>query len=210
MSKIKSIILKGVYNERFEEIFCNKKDNIEIYKNLNKNNKLKGEGKIDIEQNLFYYKTFIPENENQSIFYIIYCDKTYSKEKIDDCFEEIDGILNENRKFSLNNFPKKIKEEIKTIFEKFEFYDNTVLNLNINDNNGEKDNLEIDNNLEEKKLEKKLIDENDDEFFGKKENKNCLDSILSNLKIIYLVICGIILVLLIISMIIYLPQKKEK
>lgn len=209
MSKIKSIILKGVYNERFEEIFCNKKDNIEIYKNLNKNNKLKGEGKIDIEQNLFYYKTFIPENENQSIFYIIYCDKTYSKEKIDDCFEEIDGILNENRKFSLNNFPKKIKEEIKTIFEKFELYDNTVLNLNINDNNGEKDNLEIENNLEEKKLEKKLI-ENDDELFSKKENKNCLDSILSNLKIIYLVICGIILVLLIISMIIYLPQKKEK
>lgn len=209
MSKIKSIILKGVYNERFEEIFCNKKDNIEIYKNLNKNNKLKGEGKIDIEQNLFYYKTFIPENENQSIFYIIYCDKTYSKEKIDDCFEEIDGILNENRKFSLNNFPKKIKEEIKTIFEKFELYDNTVLNLNINDSNGEKDNLEIENNLEEKKLEKKLI-ENDDELFSKKENKNCLDSILSNLKIIYLVICGIILVLLIISMIIYLPQKKEK
>ena len=209
MSKIKSIILKGVYNERFEEIFCNKKDNIEIYKNLNKNNKLKGEGKIDIEQNLFYYKTFIPENENQSIFYIIYCDKTYSKEKIDDCFEEIDGILNENRKFSLNNFPKKIKEEIKTIFEKFEFYDNTVLNLNINDNNGEKDNLEIDNNLEEKKLEKKLI-ENDDELFSKKENKNCLDSILSNLKIIYLVICGIILVLLIISMIIFLPPKKKE
>ena len=209
MSKIKSIILKGVYNERFEEIFCNKKDNIEIYKNLNKNNKLKGEGKIDIEQNLFYYKTFIPENENQSIFYIIYCDKTYSKEKIDDCFEEIDGILNENRKFSLNNFPKKIKEEIKTIFEKFELYDNTVLNLNINDNNGEKDNLEIDNNLEEKKLEKKLI-ENDDELFSKKENKNCLDSILSNLKIIYLVICGIILVLLIISMIIFLPPKKKE
>jgi hypothetical protein len=209
MSKIKSIILKGVYNERFEEIFCNKKDNIEIYKNLNKNNKLKGEGKIYIEQNLFYYKTFIPENENQSIFYIIYCDKTYSKEKIDDCFEEIDGILNENRKFSLNNFPKKIKEEIKTIFEKFEFYENIVLNLNINDNNGEKDNLEIENN-EEKKLEKKLMDENNDVFFGKKENKNCLDSILSNLKIIYLVICGIILVLLIISMIICLPQKKKK
>ena len=209
MSKIKSIILKGVYNERFEEIFCNKKDNIEIYKNLNKNNKLKGEGKIYIEPNLFYYKTFIPENENQSIFYIIYCDKTYSKEKIDDCFEEIDGILNENRKFSLNNFPKKIKEEIKTIFEKFELYDNTVLNLNINDSNGEKDNLEIENNLEEKKLEKKLI-ENDDELFSKKENKNCLDSILSNLKIIYLVICGIILVLLIISMIICLPQKKKK
>jgi hypothetical protein len=209
MSKIKSIILKGVYNERFEEIFCNKKDNIEIYKNLNKNNKLKGEGKIYIEPNLFYYKTFIPENENQSIFYIIYCDKTYSKEKIDDCFEEIDGILNENRKFSLNNFPKKIKEEIKTIFEKFEFYENIVLNLNINDNNGEKDNLEIENN-EEKKLEKKLMDENNDVFFGKKENKNCLDSILSNLKIIYLVICGIILVLLIISMIICLPQKKKK
>ena len=209
MSKIKSIILKGVYNERFEEIFCNKKDNIEIYKNLNKNNKLKGEGKIYIEPNLFYYKTFIPENENQSIFYIIYCDKTYSKEKIDDCFEEIDGILNENRKFSLNNFPKKIKEEIKTIFEKFELYDNTVLNLNINDSNGEKDNLEIENNLEEKKLEKKLI-ENDDELFSKKENKNCLDSILSNLKIIYLVICGIILVLLIISMIIFLPPKKKE
>jgi hypothetical protein len=209
MSKIKSIILKGVYNERFEEIFCNKKDNIEIYKNLNKNNKLKGEGKIYIEPNLFYYKTFIPENENQSIFYIIYCDKTYSKEKIDDCFEEIDGILNENRKFSLNNFPKKIKEEIKTIFEKFEFYEIIVLNLNINDNNGEKDNLEIENN-EEKKLEKKLMDENNDVFFGKKENKNCLDSILSNLKIIYLVICGIILVLLIISMIICLPQKKKK
>ena len=209
MSKIKSIILKGVYNERFEEIFCNKKDNIEIYKNLNKNNKLKGEGKIYIEPNLFYYKTFIPENENQSIFYIIYCDKTYSKEKIDDCFEEIDGILNENRKFSLNNFPKKIKEEIKTIFEKFEFYENIVLNLNINDNNGEKDNLEIENN-EEKKLEKKLMDENNDVFFGKKENKNCLDSILSNLKIIYLVICGIILVLLIISMIIFLPPKKKE
>ena len=209
MSKIKSIILKGVYNERFEEIFCNKKDNIEIYKNLNKNNKLKGEGKIDIEQNLFYYKTFIPENENQSIFYIIYCDKTYSKEKIDDCFEEIDGILNENRKFSLNNFSKKIKEEIKTIFEKFELYDNTVLNLNINDSNDENDNLEIENNIEEKKLEKKLI-ENDDELFSKKENKNCLDSILSNLKIIYLVICGIILVLLIISMIIFLPPKKKE
>ena len=160
MSKINSIILKGVYNENFEEIFYNKNEDINKYKKLShQHKKPEGEGMVNYSNKVYYYKTFIPEQKNQSIFYIIVCSKSLSKEKIDECFEEIYEILEQNNKFTLKNFPKIIIEEINEVFLRYSYNEKQIdSNLNITQltsdlktNNQEistlQFNLDLDNNL---------------------------------------------------------------
>ena len=74
MSKLKAIILKGIINEKFEEIFYNKQetDISELKFAISKINK-SGDGTIENNDNICYYRTFLPnENQAQSFFYILY------------------------------------------------------------------------------------------------------------------------------------------
>ena len=216
MSKINSIILKGVYNENFEEIFYNKNEDINKYKKLShQHKKPEGEGMVNYSNKVYYYKTFIPEQKNQSIFYIIVCSKSLSKEKIDECFEEIYEILEQNNKFTLKNFPKIIIEEINEVFLRYSYNEKQIdSNLNITQltsdlktNNQEistlQFNLDLDNNLipnKENELKQKKNEINNK--INYKINK--INYITKKIKYIYLISCFILLIFFIFAIRFYL------
>ena len=207
MAKIKSIILKGVYNENFEEIIYNQKDDINTYKKLaEQHKKPEGEGMVHYSNRVYYYKTFIPEQKNQSIFYIIFCSKSFPKDKIEECFEEIYEILEKNKKFSLKNFPKIIIEEINEIFLRLSNND-IDSNLNITESNNETKinsqeistlqfNIDIDN---------KLISETNQDKIIKVDKK--IINLTKKIKYIYLISCFILLIFFVFTIRFYLLEK---
>jgi len=190
MANIKGIILKGVKNEKFEEIFYNKKEtDINELKTVISKIKNKREGKINDNDNICYFKTFLPNDKSQSFLYIIYCHKSNLEENIEECFDEIIEILNniyQFNSFTLNKFPTNIKDKIKIIFNKHNNFHNNVSNLIINDITNDEirhndDNL-IENNNEPTlhfsliKEEKKIIKKDNISYF-------------KNVKVYYLIIC---------------------
>ncbi len=207
MAKIKSIILKGVYNENFEEIIYNLKDDINTYKKLaEQHKKPEGEGMVHYSNRVYYYKTFIPEQKNQSIFYIIFCSKSFPKDKIEECFEEIYEILEQNKKFTLKNFPKIIIEEINEIFLRLSNND-IDSNLNITESNNETKinsqeistlqfNIDIDN---------KLISETNQDKIIKVDKK--IINLTKKIKYIYLISCFILLIFFVFTIRFYLLEK---
>ena len=207
MAKIKSIILKGVYNENFEEIIYNQKDDINTYKKLaEQHKKPEGEGMVHYSNRVYYYKTFIPEQKNQSIFYIIFCSKSFPKDKIEECFEEIYEILEQNKKFSLKNFPKIIIEEINEIFLRLSNND-IDSNLNITESNNESkiNNQEISTLQFNIDIDNKLISETNQDKIIKVDKK--IINLTKKIKYIYLISCFILLIFFVFTIRFYLLEK---
>ena len=205
MLKLKAIILKGIINEKFEEIFYNKQetDISELKFVISKINK-SGDGTIENNDNICYYRTFLPnENQAQSFFYIIYCHKSNLEDNIEECFEEIVEILNNINKFNsftLNKFPNTIKKEINEFFNN---RNNYVSNLKINNKEVEiihNENNRKDNNIESN-LRFSLLDEKP--IIIKEDNSG-----IKNVKLFYLIICILLFIAIIILMRKYMLQKK--
>ena len=205
MSKLKAIILKGIINEKFEEIFYNKQetDISELKFVISKINK-SGDGTIENNDNICYYRTFLPnENQAQSFFYIIYCHKSNLEDNIEECFEGIVEILNNINKFNsftLNKFPNTIKKEINEFFNN---RNNYVSNLKINNEEVEiihNENNRKDNNIESN-LRFSLLDVKP--IIIKEDNSG-----IKNVKLFYLIICILLFIAIIILMRKYMLQKK--
>ena len=206
MSKLKGIILKGIKNEKFEEIFYNKKetDISELKFVISNINKI-GEGTIDYNDNICYYKTFLPKVQTQSFFYIIYCHKSYLEDKINECFDEIIDVLtkiNQFNSFTLNKFPTNIKDEINEIFINRQ---SNTSNLNIN--NEKIEIIDNENNLSENNNKSNLrfsvVNENNNYNLIEKTNSG-----IKNLKLFYLIICILLFIATIILMRKYILKKK--
>ena len=210
MSKIKSIILKGVKNEKFEKFFCNNNDIINDYKKLSEQQKKSlvenGEGKLKdfTSNNVYYYKTFIPEQKNQSILYIIYCSASVPKERIEECFDEIDELLRKYKRFSLINFPNIIIEGINKIFLRFsndeEQLELKLINKDTNNHLKKDNNNKLYNN--EKSYNSLLIDES--RIIESNKVKKNMNYLIKKIKYLYLLFCFIILIFIIFYFRIYL------